>query len=274
MSLKLKDLTGKKVRTSIKNGWTMEDFCERYDCSQEELFSRIERIYTVRDSAQMIWNEIQSNRKKPRVKAKPAQKKSIQTEKVAEDAGTKAALETIDELKLKEETLSKELVELEMHHKYLSSERLNLKKAFQQVIDEINGIKSSYASKCHEAETIVQKDTEIVNQMNEIADVYRGKRSALETLRKRIEEESKIAICVYAGGEIAVLDEEIAIQLSDEGHERIFAKLREREEAEDFRPKDLRIVAKVIQTVSNLSVPVEIIFDDDEVKRGYEIFTQ
>lgn len=69
------------------------------------------------------------------------------------------------------------------------------------------------------------------------------------------------------------LDEAAEANLDDTGHDELFAQLRERNEAEDFRPKDLRLVARVIQIVTNLDAVVEILFDDEEIKKAYEVFT-
>ena len=72
--------------------------------------------------------------------------------------------------------------------------------------------------------------------------------------------------------EIALFDETIEASLDDAGHTALFSQLRDQEEAEDFRPRDLRVVARIIRIVANLDAPVEIIFEDEEVKRAYDVF--
>ena len=111
-------------------------------------------------------------------------------------------------------------------------------------------------------------------QMNKIRDTHNAKQKTLEEIRSQIKEMSKIVLCVYNSREIAPFDEAVEINLDDTGHDELFNQLREREEAEDFRPKDLRVVARVTKIVANLSVPVEIIFEDEEIKRAYEVFAK
>ena len=67
----LRGLTGKKVRCGIKNGMTMDDFCKRYECTPEELETRIGHLFTVKGAAKQVLSEIAANSKKPRSKTKP-----------------------------------------------------------------------------------------------------------------------------------------------------------------------------------------------------------
>lgn len=269
----LRNITAKKLKTGIKNGNTRQDFCQKFECTEEELFQRIEQLYTVKGTAQEVWKEIIANEKKAR--AKRTKEESIvevgetNLEPINEQE-SEFELE-IEELKANEQSLRDELFDLEVEHKKLTSKRRALREGFSALVEEIQKLQEEYNEKGAKAEEIAQMDMEIVSQMNSISDVYREKRRGLEALQTLIESRSKIDILVYEDGEITCLDDKV--QLNDEGHEELFANLREREEAEDFRPKDLRVVAKVIRVVANLSAPFEISFDNLEVKEGYEIFS-
>ena len=286
MSMTLATLTGKKVRISIKRGWTTDDFCGKFGCSTDELFARIGQLYTVRETALQVWSEIAANEKKARKATKVAEAEIVEEvaqQVIAEettDSVEEAEPETAEpvtenpalaELREIEEKQSATVVNLEKEHTALASERYNLRKSFQRVREELMEIRAAFEAKGHEAEEIVQKDNELVNRMNEIAVVYREERASLETIRDRIKEAFKIAIGVYSNGEITLL-EESEIVLDETGHEELFETLREREEAEDFRPRDLRVVARLMTIVSRLTVPFDITFDNDEVQLGYELF--
>lgn len=180
---------------------------------------------------------------------------------------------TLDELKASEVDYSNATIELEKAYKDLRAEREKGRETYQRLRSEIYELKKQHDAKYHEAEKIVQRDNELVDQMNEIYAAHNFKQAALEKIRSQIKEMSKIVLCVYSNREIAPLDEAAEVNLNDTGHDELFAQLRERNEAEDFRPKDLRLVARVIQIVTNLDAVVEILFDDEEIKKAYEVFT-
>lgn len=275
----LRNLTGKRVHIGIKNGMSVQDFCQKYECNPEELQERLGRLFTVKDNARQVWNEILANEKKP--KAKVVVEEAVDTvpdvaDEVTEDeeVDTTPHVPTMDELKASEGLYSDAVIELEKAYKACFQEREKGRDEYRRLRDDISELKRAYESKGHEVEKIIQRDHELVDRMNEIYTVYRGKRAALEAIRSQIEELSKIVICVYSSREIAPFDETVEINLDDTGHDELFSHLREQEEAEDFRPKDVRTVARLIRIVANLGSPVEIIFEDEEVKKAYEVFAK
>lgn len=277
--MNVKKLTGKKVKVGIKNGMTIQDFCEKYECIPAELWGRIGQLFTVKDTARQIWNEIEANEKKKR-KSKAAAKETVvvtdTTDKAADNETVDEAphAPTIDELKASEADYSDVVMKLEKTWKDLHQERDKGRENFQRLREEMRELKKEHDAKWREAKKIIQRDNELVDQMNKIRDTHNAKQKTLEEIRSQIKEMSKIVLCVYNSREIAPFDEAVEINLDDTGHDELFNQLREQEEAEDFRPKDLRVVARVTKIVANLSVPVEIIFEDEEIKRAYEVFAK
>ena len=276
MEKALTTLTGKKVRVGIKNGMTVDDFCKRYSCEPAELNVRIGKLFTVNDDAKKIWGEILANEKKPKAKV-TAVEEVVGTSKVADNATEGEATDdtpprapTLDELKSSESELSDKLIEMEKAYKACYQDRDEGRKKYRSLLDDIKSIKKQFDAKVHDAEVIIRRDDEIVGKMNGIWTEYRDKRAALEAIRAQIEEMSKIVLCVYKDYEIAPFDESLEIKLDDRGHDDLFKELREQEAAEDFRLKDIKVVARLIRIVANLGSPVEIIFDDEEVRKAYE----
>lgn len=279
--MEARTLTGKKVKIGIKNGLTVKDFCAKYECTQDELMARIERLFTVSGVARQIWNEIVANEKKATKAKTIAEKEDISdTTKVADKVteeeiaeSTPPHVPTLDELRVSESEYSDTMIEMEKAYKACYQERDNGRKKYQAIRDDIQQLKTALEARRHEAQMIIQKDKELVERMNGIYAEYRIEREALEAIRSQIEELSKIVLCVYSSREIAPFDEAVEIELDDSGYDELFNLLREQEEAEDFRPKDVRVVARLIRIVANLGTPVEIIFEDEEVKMAYEVFT-
>lgn len=54
----------KEVKSGIKNGTTIQDFCQKWSCTPDELWERIGRLFTVKDTAKRIWHQIEANEKK------------------------------------------------------------------------------------------------------------------------------------------------------------------------------------------------------------------
>ena len=282
----VKKLSGKKVKSGIKNGMTIQDFCQKYECTPDELWARVGRIFTVKDTARHVWNQIEANGKKKRkskVKERDnAAEANVETETmevtecVAEDEtkGDISSTPTLDELKASERNYSDATIKLERAYKDLHAERERGRETYQRLRNEARELKKEHDAKRREAEKIAQRDNELVSQMNEISAAHGFKQAALEKIRAQIKEMSKIVLCVYSSREIAPFDEAVEINLDDTGHDELFSQLREQEEAEDFRPKDLRLVARVIRIVANLDVKVEILFDDEEIKKAYEVFVK
>ena len=280
-----KKLTGKKIKVGIKNGMTVQDFCEKYDCNPEELWVKIGKFFTIKDAAKQVWNEIEANDKKKRKPKTSAQKATIvantadktpdNTETTAEKPIHSIARKpTLEELKESEAVYSNTVIELEKDYKKLHGKREKGRDTYQQLREEIHELKKMYQAKWSEAQKIIRKDREIVDQMNAIYAKHKSKQAALEEIRGKIKEMSKIVLCVYGNREIAPFDETSEVNLDDTGHDELFNQLREQEEAEDFRPKDLRVVARAIKIVTNLTVPVEIIFENEEIQEAYEVFTK
>ena len=123
-------LNGKKVRVGIKNGMSLQDFCDKYDCGPCELRTRIDRLFTVKDTANSVWREIQSNERKTRESKTRVKEPSEdvfyenveeRTEEVKEEVRTEPVALELDELKVLERAYSDELIELEKTYKGLFS---------------------------------------------------------------------------------------------------------------------------------------------------------
>ena len=280
MSTLLRNLNGKKVKIGIKNGMTVQDFCTKYECTPDELRERINQLFTVKDTSRQVWNEILANEKKPKAAKAPVEENVSDapevTEEVTKEEVADDILDTLtdEELDVLQAEYSGSLIALEKRYKALWQERDEGRKEYKMVNEDIELLKKEFEAKVHKANKIISRDKELESEMKDVYLEYHEIQAALEAIRARIEELSKIVLCVYGNREIAPFDETVEITLDDAGHDELFGHLREQEEAEDFRPKDVRVVARLIRIVANLGTPVEIIFEDEEVKMAYEVFTK
>ena len=274
--MNLSTLTGKKVRVMIKRGDTLNSLTEKYECTEDELRSRIDRLFTIKGAAHDVWNQLVANGKKAKSSKSPVldqEPEQEQTEEaiVSVDPDNTEAL-GIQQLRESEEEKSKIVLSLEKELSAIMRERYELRKQFQTLRKEIADLKRTYLKKYKSAEKLIQRDNDLDKRMSEVAATCQEEKAALEAIRGKIEEASKIVLSVYENGEIALFEGILANKLDDRGHEDLYNSLREREEAEDFRPRDLRVIARLIKIVSRISVPFDIIFENEEVESGYKVF--
>lgn len=273
--MNLSTLTGKKVRVMIKRGETLKDLMAKYECTEDELRSRIDHLFTIKGAAHDVWNQLVANGKKvksfkpPVLNQEPEQN---QTEEAIVSVPDNTEVLGIQQLRESEEEKSKTVLSLEKEYSAIVRERYELRKKFQTLREEIADLKRAYLKKCRSAEKIIQKENDLNKRMGEVAATCQEEKAALEAIRGKIEEVSKIVLSVYENGEIALFEGILADKLDDRGHEDLYNSLREREEAEDFRPRDLRVIARLIKIVSRISVPFDIIFENEEVESGYKVF--
>ena len=274
--MNLSTLTGKKVRVMIKRGETLKDLMAKYECTEDELRSRIDHLFTIKGAAHDVWNQLVANGKKvksfkpPVLNQEPEQN---QTEEAIVSVPDNTEVLGIQQLRESEEEKSKTVLSLEKEYSAIERERYELRKRFQALRKEIADLKRTYLKRCQSAEKIIQKDNDLNKRMGEVAAACQEEKAALEAIREKIEEVSKIVLSVYENGEIALFEGILTDnKLDDRGYEDLYNSLREREEAEDFRPRDLRVIARLIKIVSRISVPFDIIFENEEVESGYKVF--
>lgn len=205
---------------------------------------------------------------------KAQQKKELapKAQQTAPQKEAEASSPTLDELKNSETQMSAEVIELEKRCVDLNEERLSSQKRFAEILEDIKHLRETCEAKILEAKEVVAKDQEIGEKMSALGCTLKARRGELEDIRRRIECLSKIEICVYNDRRIAPFDEASKIDLDDSGHEERYERLSKRPEAEDYRPRDLRVVARILSIVDNLGRPAELIFEDEEVKQAYGVF--
>ncbi len=274
----MKNMTQKSVNFDINHGYTVMDFCEKYGySSKDELVEALRKVFPIERASDRVLRKIQANDKLPRRDEsgrdesgdapKAQQKKEPAPKKEAETSSP-----TLDELKNSETQMSAEVIELEKRCVDLNEERLSSRKRFAEIIEDIKHLKETCEAKVREAEEIVAKDQKVSKKLTELGRALQTRREELEDTRRRIECLSKIEICVYSDRRIAPFDEASKIDLDDSGHEERYERLSKCPEAEDYRPRDLRVVARILSIVDNLGRPVELIFEDEEVKQAYGVF--
>ncbi len=263
-------LTSKKIKTGIKNGFTVKDFCAKYSIKGEANFlTQLENAFPA--GADEALREIRKNEKNRRKFVKkpvvavenPIPEKEVEvTEKQADDS--------LDALKSTEAALSSEVIDLENQHKQLAGERrdcLNKLREKQQRVDEIcaelQKLRAAY-------EEIARQNNEIVRQMNQISGVRSEKLSELISVREQIARLETTTIAVYKDGKLEVVEGPVVpMEVDEEAVSNLAHQLMENKICEDLTIKQVRLLAKVFLIAKNSPTKLGFMFDSSALEKAY-----
>lgn len=259
----MRTLTSKQVRTGIKNGFTVKDFCTKYGIKGESNFLiQLEKAFPNAGADQAL-REIrknEKNRKKPTVK-KQAPRKGV-------DKVTKK--DPLAVLKSTEATLSSEVMSLENQHKQLAGERrasLGKLRGIQRKVDEIYSELDKQQSLYEAAAT---EANAIVKQMNQISQVRAEKLTELISIREQITKLETTTIAIYKDGKFEVVEgSAVSLEVNEEDLSNLAHRLMENEICEDLTIKQIKILSKLILISQNSLRKVEYIFDSSALEKAY-----
>lgn len=282
--MEIRMLKPKNLNDGIKRGMTMEDFCKKYQCSEEELRTQIENLYSHNSSkAKDYMGQIEANSKKARPKkAKPED----QTE-VMEDVDTADNTEVefpfestpiaeaivsehvaeLEELKSSENSLSHEVMDLEAEHVALAGQHKRCLAELRVLRDEIAQLEEEYTIKCDKCDLIIQENNSYVEQMNDISAKLCDKRAVLDETRQKIAGRDRLIMFVYSAGEIYIddlrIDEGIAL------NEELYKELRDRPECDELKQREIRTLTKMVAFARGSTITVEVTCESEDLEIAY-----
>lgn len=270
----LRQMTQKSVREGIKKGMTMADFCEKYNCSQEELEGRVGVLYKrSKKSAKSCLDQILANEKKARkVKAnkpaKEADRKPTEACSAKPKAATEAPEEKLRRLQMDEKKLSDAVMKLESDHKILTGKHRDCLKALRDKKAEIDQLKADFVQKCADYEALVGQNNALVKEMNAISDRRHEQKIILDDVRREIEELNKAILCVFNNGDITMFDGS-KVTLSDEGYEKIYESLCANDLCDELRQRDVKSLARLLAIAENTTLTVEVVCESEELETAF-----
>ncbi len=286
-------LTRKKVRIGIKNGWSIETFCQEYGCDEETLEKRIVGLYKYNKSVDEVFSKLNDNgkkleRHKRQLKSRKgvpgpcasglvlvsdeenqeASPEAIDSLPFEEDATANCATTDLDRLRSEERKLSEEIIALELQHKAEAKKRRECLNQLRAAKAEIEKMEAELKAKCAEYDGIIVEANALAESMNTISAQRRPQVEQLLEVRKEIVRMESVTIAVYDSGEITLL-EGIDFSLDDSGHEELYAQLLEREECSELRLKDIRVLARLLSVVEHSDRRITPICDRPEVEEVF-----
>ena len=282
-------ISQRTVREGVKNGMSMEDFLVKYSCSEDEFISKLYALYKhEKDLPTQLIRQIKANGKKSKkaipkkggkktnpiinpsgvIEEATAKKLDIKTEQ--KPAPKKPTEKTpLQKLQESEKSLSdkilkveKDLTEQQRKRRAKENELVNIQKDIDSLLEK--------ARKKGEKFNDVEKEIGVIdNNISANKVSLSSLKATQEEVRQKITEALKIVVLVYANGTIVAENSDLS--LDDAGFEKLHAQLIEKEDYEDLRVKDVKILSRVFAIEKNLgSQKVEFIFDNEELETAYK----
>lgn len=281
--MKLSQLKPREIRVKCKAGYGILYFCEKYDCTEQEFEAKIKQFYSKAevDGRKILSSlrENDANNAKKSAKegvaatgtsAKDTSENSPANDEPPEETTT-VETATLEQLKEMEAMLSNVLMSLESTHKKLAEKHLNCtaktreqKKKVEEIEVMLQSLKKDYL------ETTAQ-DNALIKEMNGISAAHYDKTTKIQRVRDRIKELSRILLFVYADGTIAIENSDMI--LDESGSDKLYLELAEKDECEELRVKDIRILARVMIVCSHLPENTELVFDNAEIEGVFKLLS-
>lgn len=273
-------LNQRDVRFGIRNGLSVEDFCAKYNCNTEEFLKRIHTIY--RHDTQKMIDAIENNGK--RQARQKNSKKSSNPSEITQDAtantnpsipfspSPEPTSDSLTLLKKQEQDLSAKVIALESQHKSISKQHREHLRELRTLDEELRALRQTFEEKVTNYESIASHCNELVTLMNQISQERSQEVQTLAKLRQEIKSLSEVAICIYDNGKIELMESNFdgEIILDETGSEQLFINLRDREDLEELRIKDVKILSRILSIISNLDMRIVPIFENSELEPYFQ----
>lgn len=274
-------MTQKDVQCGLKRGLGIDEFCSKYECTERTLRSQIHRIY--KHDADKIIKRLSTNtdNNRRRAQAGSTAKHSDDTNPTQTSSQTDNCKETVSEtltaadqlttLKQRERQLSDTVISIESQHKDLARQHRERLKTLRDLNAELEQLKQAFEDKFTEFGATVYANNLLVAQMNNLSQQRTKKITELTQVRDNIKRLTEVFICAYDNGNIEPMDSNSACLINEAGSDSLFASLRDREDLEDLRIKDIRILSRVLAITRNAEMRIVPIFDNVELDHYYQL---
>ena len=273
------DITMMKTKTvmvGIKNGMTLDDFCQKYQCSSEAFEERMKQIYGHnKKQLKHCFTQIVANEKKARKEAETDETEEVaevtEVSETTEEDQVPVSMSRSEELKYLAELEKQQVqsvVAKESEHKELAAEHRSYKTSLRELRDKIDKMMVEFQHYHQEFEEILSKNAVVEARMNEISAEWNTERTALADTRSRIEELSVVTLSVYNSGEISQIDGP-EIELDDAGWDSTREVLLTEDECQELRLKDITTLAKLLMIAEHSDRKIEAMCDNAELEIAF-----
>ena len=283
----MKKISAKDIRTGIKYGMTVQDFCDKYRCTEDQFRTAIERVYTQKKTSAKIWNDILANGKKPRKSTfseddipcddseptDPRDEFYDMSHEILEVPSRKDELKKLEE---KISVASDSLVKLELERKALMSSNHELRTKMRKLEGRIDKLLADINARYGEFNALATECEENTRKQIELRDSINLLRNQLEEDRKAAEQLRVLEICLYRDGHFEIPDDYDGIELykldATQVATETFEALLHHDDCSNFTVAEIRNLAKLLQFATESELKVEVTCDNDALETAFVRF--
>lgn len=274
-------LNAKIMEEKLKKGWVTSDFANYFQCTEEEFVEALKNTLSPRASKGYI-SRLKKNEKHPKATEKTQTLEETAVTQLSDndnayaDITTKSDVESsasssLEELRNKKAEIQESINELELAHKKLFSERV-----------EIRNLISGFKKRLIELkEEINQCQTQVLNLSNSLNEKLENMHSLntriskeqalLEEINTQIEIMQKVSILVYSSGELEI-DAPFAVEFSEDDCKVIFTSIIQNELAGSLTVNQIKGISRLMVSLNffkSMDMKCEIAFESSLAEEFY-----
>ena len=283
------NLTAKSLRELTKRGYTIADFCDKYQCTEEELRARLYKILCNNERVvNEAFNEILANSKK---KGKPAtivkKEQKTTSEEVLAAAESTIYAEKPDNEPIADSSTPDASNDLEAKRERLRKIGLNLKDEYAEydrsysdiaskvisLESEITNLEDKLARAKLKLGDLIPLRDKCDKKRNELRIAREANQKAIAELDEEIRERDAIQLIACEDGKIEVVNDPSFVP-DDTSYDDMYSGLVNDAKYENLRAKDIRLLARALTIIANAPKDrlIKVTFDSDEAQRLYDEF--
>ena len=274
-------LTAKIMEERLKHGWTIKFFAQNYQITEEEFLTTLSKTFSSKAYKGMLArlkkNEKIFQRKEGNFETREtvlpetsSGKLNKQLETTIEEQTNIQEDSNLQSIQSQQETLQETLNSLELKHKTLSSERVQIRNNISKYKTVLLEMQTKICQYQEELKDLVSELDEKFASMQKINLSISETRVALSEVNAKIDALQKVSIFFYSSGEFAI-ESQISFEIPEWA--TLFDKIVKDELVESLTIKQIKGLSKCVVLVRLLKTQnfkYEIAFEDSNVEFCFE----
>lgn len=271
------ELMDKKfIKVRIKEQWGMDQFLEHFDCTEEEFLIRLKQLYTTGGAEREYGKIVKDIEKNSKVKKSSGSSKwkdyesPLQiAEKKIHEISTLVLPKDLDTLTSTHVALMGYLNTVESQKQAVMIKRQDLAQAIKDLESEEKKLTKALSDKQAELKEVRQQFIDTREENDYLSDLCKEGNACVSRMLDQIYELTKPILYVYENGNIEVEKRGSSMEPDESGAEEIASLMLGR--YDDYRGRDIKIVARIIAILRNYKEDVTLIIDGKELEELYNI---
>lgn len=274
-------LTAKIMEERLKHGWTIKFFAQNYQITEEEFLTTLSKTFSSKAYKGMLArlkkNEKIFQRKEGNFETREtvlpetySGKLNKQLETTIEEQTNIQVDSNLQSIQSQQETLQETLNSLELKHKTLSSERVQIRNNISKYKTVLLEMQTKICQYQEELKDLVSELDEKFASMQKINLSISETRVALSEVNAKIDALQKVSIFFYSSGEVAI-ESKKSFEIPEWA--TLFEKILKDELVESLTIKQIKGLSKCVVLVRLLKTQnfkYEIAFEDSNVEFCFE----